>query len=81
MRCLAAKRRAWTASDGIPYELYLRFWRFLGGELAAVLQDAFSSADGPTLPAGMLQGRITLLYKGKGAGRALPSSYRPHHPA
>jgi hypothetical protein len=33
----------------------------LGGVLAAVLQEAFSSADSPALPANMLQGRITLL--------------------
>ena len=36
-----------------------------------------SSADSPALPAGMLQGRITLLHKGKGANRSLSSSYRP----
>ena len=66
--------------DGIPYEFYLRFWGVLGGELAAVLQEAFSSADSPALPAGMLQGRITLLYKGKGL-TCLALQLSPHHPA
>lgn len=37
-----------------------------------MLQEAIFSADSPAFPAGMLQDRINLLYKGKGAGRALP---------
>ncbi|BDA45595.1 probable LINE-1 retrotransposable element ORF2 protein at N-terminal half [Coccomyxa sp. Obi] len=63
--------------DGIPYECYQRFWPLVGGELTAVLQDAFTSPASPALPPSMLQGRIILLYKGKGADRASPASYRP----
>ena len=43
----------------------------------AVQQEAFASGDSPALPSQMLQGRITLLYKGKGVDRASPASYRP----
>ncbi|BDA49663.1 LINE-1 retrotransposable element ORF2 protein [Coccomyxa sp. Obi] len=63
--------------DGIPHEFYQRFWPLVGGELRAVLQDAFTSPASPSLPPSMLQGRIILLYKGKGADRASPASYRP----
>ncbi|BDA40490.1 Transposon TX1 uncharacterized 149 kDa protein [Coccomyxa sp. Obi] len=63
--------------DGIPYEFYQRFWPLVGGELTAVLLDAFTSPASPALPPSMLQGRIILLYKGKGADRASPASYRP----
>ena len=42
-----------------------------------MLQEAFSRADSPALPARMLQGCTTLLNKGKGADRALPSTYEP----
>ncbi|BDA44215.1 probable LINE-1 retrotransposable element ORF2 protein [Coccomyxa sp. Obi] len=70
--------------DGIPYEFYQRFWPLVGGgclhqpsQLTAVLQDAFTSPASPALPPSMLQGRIILLYKGKGADRASPASYRP----
>ncbi len=63
--------------DGLPYEFYQRFWEQLGPELTAVLQEAFQP-DGPgQLPPDMTEGRITLLYKGKGLDRALPASYRP----
>ncbi|BDA42525.1 probable LINE-1 retrotransposable element ORF2 protein at C-terminar half [Coccomyxa sp. Obi] len=41
------------------------------------LKDAFTSPASPALPPSMLQGRIILLYKGKGADRASPASYRP----
>ena len=63
--------------DGIPYEFYQRFWPVLGPELAAVLQEAFTSQASPALPPSLMQGRITLLYKGKGADRESPASYRP----
>jgi len=63
--------------DGLPYEFYQRFWEQLGPELTAVLQEAFQP-DGPgQLPSDMTEGRITLLYKGKGFDRAIPASYRP----
>jgi len=63
--------------DGLPYKFYQRFWEQLGPELTAVLQEAFQP-DGPgQLPSDMTEGRITLLYKGKGLDRALPASYRP----
>ena len=42
-----------------------------------MLQEAFTSPASPALPPSMLQGRIILLYKGKGADRASPASYRP----
>ena len=63
--------------DGLPYEFYQRFWAAIGPELCEVLQSAFTDAEGPGLPPDMLEGRITLLYKGKGADRAQPASYRP----
>ena len=62
--------------DGIPYEFYRRFWDQVGDYLLAALQEAFSGGS-PALPHSTLQGRITLLYKGKGADRAAPASYRP----
>ena len=62
--------------DGIPYEFYRRFWDQVGDHLLAALQQAFT-ADSPALPHSTLHGRITLLYKGKGADRAAPASYRP----
>lgn len=63
--------------DGLPYEFYQKFWALLGPELTAVLHEAFVSGASPGLPQQMLQGRIILLYKGKGADRALAASYRP----
>ena len=62
--------------DGLPYEFYQRFWDQLGPELTAVLSEAFQ-AGAASLPADMTEGRVTLLYKGKGADRAQPASYRP----
>ena len=63
--------------DGIPYEFYQHFWPALGQELTEVLHEAFTTDASPALPASLLQGRITLLYKGKGADRESPASYRP----
>lgn len=63
--------------DGLPYEFYLRFWPLMGQELADVLQEAFDGGAGASLPPSLVQGRITLLYKGKGADRESPASYRP----
>ena len=63
--------------EGIPYEFYQRFWPQVGSLLADALQDAFSGGAESALPASTLHGRITLLYKGKGADRAAPASYRP----
>ena len=63
--------------DGIPYEFYQHFWPALGQELTDVLHEAFTTDASPALPASLLQGRITLLYKGKGADRESPASYRP----
>ncbi|CAL8467796.1 g7339 [Coccomyxa elongata] len=63
--------------DGIPYECYQRFWPALGQELTDVLHEAFITEASPALPPSLLQGRITLLYKGKGADRESPASYRP----
>ena len=50
--------------DGIPYEFYQRIWPALGQELTDVLHEAFNTAASPALPPSLLQGRITLLYKG-----------------
>ncbi|CAL8468448.1 g7988 [Coccomyxa elongata] len=63
--------------DGIPYEFYQRFWPALGQELTDVLHEAFITEASPALPPLLLQGRITLLYNGKGADRESPASYRP----
>ena len=41
-----------------------------------MLSEAFQPG-AATLPADMTEGRVTLLYKGKGADRAQPASYRP----
>ena len=62
--------------DGLPYQFYQRFWDQLGPELTAVLSEAFQPG-AASLPADMTEGRVTLLYKGKGADRAQPASYRP----
>jgi hypothetical protein len=63
--------------DGFPYEFYSELWPELGPRLCAVLNEAFHSPLDAPLPASMRTGRITLLYKGKGADRASPASYRP----
>lgn len=63
--------------DGLPYEFYLRFWPVVGQELAGMLQEAFSGGEAAALPPPLTQGRIILLYKGKGADRESPASYRP----
>ena len=63
-------------SDGLPYEFFSHFWEELGPELLAVLQEAFQTQHGLSLPASMTQGVITLLYKGRGS-TALLDSYRP----
>ena len=47
-----------------------------GPELTAVLSEAFQPG-AASLSADMTEGRVTLLYKGKGADRAQPASYRP----
>ena len=57
--------------------LYAAFWERLAPRLLAVLNAAFHSASTTALPLSMRSGRITLLYKGKGADRTQPSSYRP----
>ena len=62
--------------DGLPYEFYQRCWDQLGPELTAVLSEALQPG-AASLPADMTEGRVTLLYKGKGADRAQPASYRP----
>jgi len=63
--------------DGLPYEFYREFWDLVGEPLVAALQEAFASPEDAGLPASMLAGTITLLYKGKGLPRDQPSSYRP----
>ena len=62
--------------DGIPYEFYQRFWAQVGDLLLAALQESFTGGS-PALPHSTVHGRITLLYKGKGADRSAPASYRP----
>ena len=52
--------------DGLPYEFYQRFLEQLGPELTAVLLEAFKQDSLGELPTDMTEGRITLLYKGKG---------------
>ncbi|KAL3162558.1 hypothetical protein ABBQ32_010210 [Trebouxia sp. C0010 RCD-2024] len=70
----ASARGKKPGSDGLPYEFYTQFWDLLGPALLAVLQESFQT--GPSLPASMTQGVITLLYKGKGSRSSL-DSYRP----
>jgi hypothetical protein len=60
-----------------PTSSTTEFWPQLGQEVAAVLQDAFISQSSPALPTSLLEGGITLLYKGKGVPRSQPASYRP----
>ena len=52
----------------------------LGPELTAVLSKAFQPSGPFSLPADITEGRVTLLYKGNGADRAQPASYRPITP-
>ena len=66
--------------DGIPYEFHQRFWPALGREFTDVFHEAFTTEANPALPPSLLQGRITLQYKGKGADRESPASYRPITP-
>ena len=80
--CRAARLPATTAfavvtGEGRLYEFYAAFWERLAPRLLAVLNTAFHSASTTALPLSMRSGRITLLYKGKGADRTQPSSYRP----
>ncbi len=44
-------------------------------EVTNVLHEAFPTEASPALPPSLLQGRITLLYKGKEADRESPASY------
>ncbi|KAK9837138.1 hypothetical protein WJX81_005836 [Elliptochloris bilobata] len=64
-------------NDGLPCEFYVTLWEMLEHRLLAVLNEAFHSPSAAPLPPCMRSGRITLLYKGKGADRTLPGSYRP----
>ena len=75
--CKRLPRGKAPGDDGLPYEFYVAFWRQLAPRLLAVLNAAFHGASAASLPLSMRSGRITLLYKGKGADRTLPSSYRP----
>ncbi len=60
--------------DGLPYEFYAAFWEELGGDMLAMLHEAFAAADG-LLPE-MLAGNIVLLYKGAGDSADL-GNFRP----
>jgi hypothetical protein len=64
-------------TDGLPYEFYTALWPELGPRLCAVLNEAFHSPLEAPLPASMRTGRIALIFKGNGADRASPASYRP----
>ena len=75
--CQRLPRGKAPGDDGLPYEFYAAFWERLAPRLLAVLNAAFHSASTTALPLSMRSGRITLLYKGKGADRTQPSSYRP----
>ena len=77
MPALAAKCKA-PGDDGLPYEFYAAFWERLAPRLLAVLNAAFHSASTTALPLSMRSGRITLLYKGKGADRTQPSSIQTY---
>ena len=75
--CQRLPRGKAPGDDGLPYEFYVAFWQQLAPRLLAVLNAAFHSTSAAVLPLSMRSGRITLLYKGKGADRTQPSSYRP----
>ena len=61
--------------DGLPYEFYTRFWSVVGQPLTEALNEAFGEDDGQLCDS-MREGRIVLVYKGKGS-RELVKSYRP----
>ena len=73
--CKRLPRGKAPGDDGLPYEFYVAFWAKLEPRLLAVLNAAFHCTSPAPLPRSMRSGRITLLYKGKGADRTLPSSY------
>ena len=75
--CQRLPRGKAPGDDGLPYEFYVAFWERLAPRLLAVLNAAFHSTSTAALPPSMRSGRITLLYKGKGADRTQPGSYRP----
>jgi len=60
--------------DGLPYEFYRVFWAEVGSVLCDALNESFVG-DG-VLPGSMREGRIVLVYKGKGS-RELIQHYRP----
>ena len=72
-------RGAAPGSDGMPYEVYVAFWRAgLGAALQAAVNEAFlSPAAHPQLSDAMRLGVIALLYKGGDAPRDAVGSYRP----
>ena len=47
--------------QGLPYELYQRFWDQVGAELTAVLSEAFQPGSPASLPGDMTESRVTLL--------------------
>ena len=61
--------------DGLPYEFYRVFWTEVGSVLCDALNESFAGEDG-VLPGSMREGRIVLVYKGKGS-RELIKNYRP----
>ena len=65
-----------AGSDGIPYEFYIRFWRELGEDLTAMVQEVLQCTSPHPLTCSQRTGLITLIYKGKGS-RADHTNYRP----
>ena len=64
--------------DGLPYEFYRQFWNQVGGELALVLEEAFSSEEDVALSPLQREGRIVMLFKGGPRPlRERAEAYRP----
>ena len=74
----AAARGKRPGCDGLPYEFYRQFWNQVGGELALVLEEAFSSEEDVALSPLQREGRIVMLFKGGPRPlRERAEAYRP----
>jgi len=70
--CARGKR---PGIDGLPYEVYTRFWPVLGEHLAEVFNEALAAGEGALLPRCQRTGLVVLLHK-QGDRKSL-TNYRP----